>query len=121
MNSQRYWIFISGVLGFLGVAFGAFGAHILKSQLSAEMMEVFETGIQYQLIHSVVMFSIALSGIQKYLKAEILFLTGIVLFSFSLYIYAVTSVKFFAMLTPVGGVFLLTGWILIIVNGLRKD
>ena len=121
MNTQRTWIIISGITGLLGVAFGAFGAHILKPQLSTEMMEIFSTGVQYQLIHSVVMLSVALSGIQKYLKAEIFFLAGVILFSFSLYLYSLTDIKFFAMITPVGGVFFLTGWIMIILKALRQD
>lgn len=121
MNSQRTWVIISGITGLLGVAFGAFGAHILKPQLSTEMMEIFRTGVQYQLIHSVVMLSVALSGIQKYLKAEIFFLMGVILFSFSLYLYSLTDIKFFAMITPVGGVSFLTGWIIIILKAIRQD
>lgn len=121
MDKQRKWIINGGITGFLGVALGAFGAHILKSELSPEMMEIFKTGIQYHLIHSVVILSVALSGIQKLLKSEVFFLTGIILFSFSLYIYSVTSIKFFAMITPVGGIFLLTGWIVLIINALKKD
>ena len=121
MNTQRTWVVISGITGLLGVAFGAFGAHILKPQLSADMMETFRTGVQYQLIHSVVMLSVALSGIQKYLKAEIFFLAGVILFSFTLYLYSLTNIKLFAMITPVGGVFFLTGWIMIIIKALRQD
>lgn len=121
MDSQKLWIFVSGVTGFLAVALGAFGAHILKSQLTPDMTEIYKTGIQYHLIHSAVMLSIALSGMQKLLKSEVFFLTGIILFSFSLYMYSVTSIKFFAMITPVGGIFLLTGWIVLIINALKKD
>jgi uncharacterized membrane protein YgdD (TMEM256/DUF423 family) len=121
VNSQRIWIIISGILGFLGVALGAFGAHILKSQLSAEMMEIFRTGIMYQLVHSVVMLATAFSGGEKYLNSEIFFFTGVILFSFSLYIYSVTGIKFFAMITPLGGVSFLTGWLLLILKALKKD
>ncbi len=120
MNSQKTWIIISGIVGFLGVALGAFGAHVLKSRLNPEMMEIYKTGIQYQLIHSVVMLSVALSGFQKILKSEVFFLTGILLFSFSLCIYSVTSEKVFAMITPAGGVFLLTGWLVLIVNAFKN-
>lgn len=120
MNSQRGWIIISSTAGFLGVAFGAFGAHILKFQLSAEMIDIYKTGILYQLIHSVVMLSIALSGQQKFFKSQIFFLTGIILFSFSLYIYSVTSIKFFAMITPLGGIFFLIGWISVVFAAIKK-
>ena len=118
--SQRFWISISSILGFLGVALGAFGAHILKDQLSTEMLKIYETGIKYQLIHTVVMLIIGFSGDKKYYKSEWFFLAGIILFSFSLYIYSVTSVKLFAMITPAGGVLLLLGWITLFVNALRK-
>ena len=121
MNSQRVWTIISGILGFLGVAIGAFGAHVLKSQLSAEMLEIFKTGVLYQLMHSAVMLSIALSGIQKYFMSEIFFLTGIMLFSFSLYFYSTTGIKFFAMITPLGGVSFLAGWLLLILKAFKKD
>ena len=121
MFSQRPWIVVSGVMGFLGVAFGAFGAHILKSSLTPEMMEIYKTGVQYQLIHSVAMLSIALSGSVKYLKSEIFFLIGIILFSFTLYIYAVTEVKFFAMLTPLGGILLLAGWVILFLKAIKKE
>ena len=107
-------------MGFLGVAFGAFGAHGLKAIVSPEMLEIYKTGILYQLIHSAVMLAIGLAGDEKYLKSEKYFLTGILLFSFSLYIYSVTSVKVFAMITPVGGVFLLIGWIVLIINSVKR-
>lgn len=121
MNTQRAWIIISSIMGFLGVATGAFGAHILKSQLSAEMLEIFKTGVLYQLIHSAVMLSVALSGIQKYLRSEIFFLTGVILFSFSLYLYSATGIKFFAMITPVGGISFLTGWIMLILKAIKQE
>lgn len=121
MLSQRLWIIVSGVMGFLSVALGAFGAHILKSDLTPDMMEIYRTGIQYQLVHSVVMLSIALSGITKFLKAEIFFLSGIILFSFTLYIYALTGIKFFAMLTPLGGILLLSGWVILFLKAIKKE
>ncbi|HMS33434.1 MAG TPA: DUF423 domain-containing protein [Ignavibacteria bacterium] len=121
MNTQKVWIIISSIMGFLGVATGAFGAHILKSQLSAEMLEIFKTGVLYQLIHSAVMLSVALSGIQKYLRSEVFFLAGVILFSFSLYLYSATGIKFFAMITPVGGISFLTGWIMLILKAIKQE
>lgn len=121
MNSQKLWITISGISGFLGVALGAFGAHVMKGQLSPEMLEIFKTGVFYQLIHSVVLLAIALSGNENYLNSEKFFLTGIVLFSFSLYLYSVTSIKILAFITPFGGVFFLIGWITVIISGLKKQ
>lgn len=107
-------------MGFLGVALGAFGAHGLKDMLAPEILDVYKTGIQYQLIHSAVMLAIALNGKPEYLKSEKFFLAGILLFSFSLYLYSVTSISAFAMITPVGGVAFLIGWVVLIVGAVGK-
>lgn len=119
LRSQKFLLAASSVMGFLGVAFGAFGAHALKSDLSPEMMVIFEKGIFYQLIHSTVSLAIALSGIEKFYKPAIFFLVGIILFSFSLYLYSVTSIKLFAMITPFGGVSFLIGWLLLAIKAMR--
>jgi len=120
VSSSKRWIIISGVIGFLGVALGAFGAHSLKTMIVPDKLEVYKTGIQYQLIHSVVMLSIALSEKELYLKAEKFFFAGIVLFSFSLYVYSVTSIPAIAMVTPFGGVSFLIGWAVLIYSAVRK-
>jgi len=106
MSDKKFWIIVSAISGFSAVAIGAFGAHGLKEKLTAEMLEVYKTGVLYHLIHSVVLLSLAL--------------TGIILFSFSLYIYSTSGIRFFAMITPFGGVSFLIGWIMIIVDALKK-
>ena len=107
-------------MGFLGVAIGAFGAHGLKNILSPEMTSIFKTGVEYHLIHAVVLFAIALSGIHEFVKSFYFILAGIILFSFSLYCYSTTGILFFAMITPVGGISFLIGWLLIGVSAFRK-
>ncbi len=119
LKSQKFLLAASSVFGFLGVALGAFGAHVLKSNLTPEMLVIFEKGVLYQLIHSSVSLAIALNGNENYYKPVLFFLTGILLFSFSLYLYSVTSLKFFAMITPFGGVAYLTGWLLLAVKAFR--
>ncbi|MBV6478299.1 MAG: hypothetical protein HGGPFJEG_01049 [Ignavibacteria bacterium] len=111
----------SGISGLIGVAAGAFGSHILKGHLSAEMLEIFKTGVLYQLIHSVVIFAISVSGIQRLTKASLFFAAGIVLFSFSLYAYSLTSIKFITMITPLGGISFLAGWLMLIINGIKSN
>lgn len=118
---MKKWIIIGGVSGFLAVALGAFGAHGLKSQLTPDMLEIFKTGVFYHLIHSVVLLAIGLSGQEKFNKSAIFISLGILLFSFSLYIYSVTAVKFFAFITPFGGVSLLIGWVLVVYEGMRSN
>ena len=116
------WIKIGGIMGFLGVALGAFGAHGLKSAISPDMMDVFKTGVLYHLIHSVVILGIGFSKIPKQElwnqglgKAAIFFLAGIILFSFSLYLLAITSIAAFGYITPIGGICFLIGWAMIII------
>jgi uncharacterized membrane protein YgdD (TMEM256/DUF423 family) len=117
---MKKWIIISGVSGFLAVALGAFGAHGLKSQFTPEMLEIYKTGVFYHLIHSVVLLALGLSGQEKFNKSALFFSIGILLFSFSLYLYSITAVTLFAVITPFGGVSLLIGWALIVYEGLNR-
>ena len=107
-------------MGALGVALGAFGAHGLKNILSPELLETYKTGIFYHLIHTAVLLTISLNS--KYnLKTPFYFiLIGVVLFSFSLYIYTLTNITAFAMVTPIGGIALIIGWLMIVVSIIKK-
>lgn len=119
MNDKKMWIIISAISGFTAVAIGAFGAHGLREKLSSEMLEVYKTGILYQLIHSVVLLVLSLNTVIKVKLPSIFFLLGIILFSFSLYIYSTSGVRFFAMVTPVGGFCFLIGWLLIFYEAIK--
>jgi uncharacterized membrane protein YgdD (TMEM256/DUF423 family) len=119
MNDKKLWIIITAVSGFTAVAIGAFGAHGLKEKLSAEMIEVYKTGVLYQLIHSVVLLALSLNTLIKAKLPSIFFLLGIILFSFSLYIYSTSGIIFFAMITPVGGFCFLIGWLFIIYEAIK--
>lgn len=119
MNDKKLWLIISAVSGFTAVAIGAFGAHGLREKLSSEMLEVYKTGVLYQLIHSVVLLALSLNTLIKAKLPSIFILLGIILFSFSLYIYSTSGIRFFAMITPVGGFCFLIGWLLIIYEALK--
>ena len=119
MNDKKMWIIISAVSGFTAVAIGAFGAHGLRENLSAEMLEVYKTGVLYQFIHTIVILILSLTYFIKTKIAYIFFLLGIILFSFSLYIYSTSGIQFFAIITPVGGVCFLIGWLWIIVETIK--
>ncbi len=121
MKDTKLWIIIAGISGFTAVALGAFGAHGLKDILSPNMLEIYKTGILYQLIHSVVLLALALSGNKKFFTSQMFFLSGIILFSFSLYLYAITGSIAFAYITPFGGLSFLIGWLLLIIIGIRLD
>ena len=62
MNDKETWIITGGILGFIGVALGAFGAHGLKDTLSPEMIDIYKTGVFYQLVHSAVLLAVAFGG-----------------------------------------------------------
>jgi uncharacterized membrane protein YgdD (TMEM256/DUF423 family) len=119
MNDKKLWLVISAISGFTAVTIGAFGAHGLREKLSTEMLEVYKTGVLYQLIHSVVLLALSLNTLIKAKLPSIFFLLGIILFSFSLYIYSTSGIRFFAMITPIGGVCFLIGWLLIIYEAIK--
>jgi len=120
MNDKKLWKIISAVSGFTAVAIGAFGAHGLREQLSPEMLEVYKTGVLYQFVHTIVLLILSLTNLFKTKIVSIFFLLGIILFSFSLYLYSTSGIRFLAMITPVGGVCFLIGWMWLIVEVIRR-
>ena len=110
---------------FIAVAAGAFGAHGLKSRISAEALVTYETGARYQMYHALALFAVAWlvtrggNGVKLAGTGGWLFQAGIVLFSGSLYAYALTGVRSFALVTPVGGLAFLVGWILVALSASR--
>jgi uncharacterized membrane protein YgdD (TMEM256/DUF423 family) len=114
--------FILGCLaGGLGVALGAFGAHALRSRLSAERLETFETGVRYQMYHSLALLVTYFVGIFRddsvfHLIAGWLFVAGIVLFSGSLYLLALTGKRRWGAITPIGGLAFIAGWICLAIS-----
>ncbi len=117
--------FIAGTLGtFLAVALGAFGTHGLKSRVSPDMIETFQTGVQYQFYHALGLLILAL--IIRHLGPHFmfqvtgyLFLIGIILFSGSLYVLVLTGIKQWGMVTPFGGLCFLAGWITLFWGGIK--
>ena len=111
---DRTFFLIGSGLGFLDVALGAFGAHALKGKLTPEMLAVFETGVRYQFYHAlallVVGWACAHWTSSAMTVAGWLFVSGVVLFSGSLYALALTGVKILGAITPGGGVCFLAGW-----------
>jgi uncharacterized membrane protein YgdD (TMEM256/DUF423 family) len=120
MKDKNTWLIISAISGFTAVAIGAFGAHGLREKLSPEMLEVYKTGVLYQFIHTIILLILSLTNFTKSNIASIFFLLGIMLFSFSLYVYSTSGNQFFAMITPVGGVCFLIGWFWLIVEVIRR-
>ena len=113
---------IGAVAAFIGVGFGAFGAHGLRGRISPEMLAVFETGVRYQMYHAfaILITAVALSRFDGALlrAAGWLFTAGIVLFSGSLYALALTGVAMLGAITPLGGLAFLAGWALMMVTAI---
>jgi uncharacterized membrane protein YgdD (TMEM256/DUF423 family) len=112
---ERTFLLAGAVAGFIGVAFGAFGAHGLRGRLSPDMLAVFETGVRYQMYHALALLLTAIVAgrvdSRAVAAAGWLFIAGIALFSGSLYVLSVTGVTAFGAITPIGGVAFLAGWI----------
>ena len=107
----------AGALGFTGVALGAFGAHALKARLSPELLEVYKTGVFYQLVHAVALLAVA--GLWARLRVPrlttALFVGGVVIFSGSLYALAISGVRIWGAVTPLGGLAFLAGWLTVLL------
>lgn len=117
------WILIGALSGFGAVAAGAFGAHALRESLTPESLEVFNTGARYHLIHSVLL---VLTGLLQAMRptaagavAAWAIAIGIVLFSGSLYVLALSGARWWGAVTPFGGGAFLTGWAALAVAGWR--
>jgi len=106
----EFWIQAGAVGMFLAVALGAFAAHGLKSRLTPDMQTIFETGVRYHVYHALAL--LALGAARGPEKAGWCFIAGIVVFSGSLYVLALTGEKRLGMITPIGGVLFLAGWVL---------
>lgn len=118
------WLMVAAVMGGLAVAAGAFGAHALEGRLSEHYMDVYQTAVQYQLVHALALLAVAILGIvlpeAVWLKAGAwAFLAGIVLFSGSLYALVFSGVRMLGMITPLGGVAFLVGWGCLALAGFR--
>lgn len=118
---------ISGAIqGFLAVALGAFAAHALEDKLDAYGTDIWNTAIQYQMLHAVaivlvgILMSKAIFGNVKQLKiAVICFNAGIIFFTGSLMVLALTGIKVLGAITPIGGVLFLIGWAMLISATLK--
>jgi uncharacterized membrane protein YgdD (TMEM256/DUF423 family) len=109
------WLLIAAINGFLAVAFGAFAAHGLSGRIDAHALQVFETGARYHMYHALAigLAALAARGASSANWAASFFLLGIVLFSGSLYLLALTGFRPLAFVTPFGGLSFLIGWALL--------
>ncbi len=117
-------------MGAIAVALGAFGAHGLKDIVPPETVQTFQTGVQYQMYHSIALMIVGAiyercsQGLAK--NAGIFFITGIILFSGSLYLLTIfratetIGMEKFGLITPFGGVSFIVGWLLLFLAVIRN-
>ncbi|MGG0239544.1 DUF423 domain-containing protein [Bacillus rhizoplanae] len=122
---MKIFFLLGCIAAALAVALGAFGAHGLEGKISAKMLDVWKTGVTYQMFHAGGLFVVALlmDKIQSSLvsAAGWCMVAGIILFSGSLYALSTTGMKFLGPITPLGGVAFIVGWVLLgtaVVKGL---
>lgn len=117
---MKVFILLGSISAFLGVALGAFGAHGLKTKVTPDMLSVWETGVLYHLVHAI---GLLLVGVLCHLMPDVALvrnagwalLAGSVLFSGSLYILVLTGIKPLGMITPLGGIAFLLGWLMLTI------
>ena len=128
---HKNYIALAAALGAIAIALGAFGAHGLKQIVAAETVQVFQTGVQYQVYH---VFALLAVGIiyekhpNRLLKwSGVFFIAGIVLFSGSLYLLTVLKatdtegLNGIGIITPFGGLFFIAGWILLFLGIMKRN
>ena len=117
------WVRLGAILMFVGVALGAFGAHALRDRLTADMLQVFETGVRYHFYHSLGLFAVgwlAESHPSPWITgAGVAFTTGVLVFSGSLYILALSGARWWGAVTPLGGLAFMAGWLLLAFGSFR--
>jgi len=118
------FLIVAGISGFLAVFFGAFGSHILKASLGEKFFSIFQTANQYHFWHTLALLIVALLRISRpqkfFTAAAFAFLGGLILFSGSLYLYAIYNEKAFAMLAPLGGASFMLGWLFLTLGSIRE-
>ncbi|WP_178022626.1 DUF423 domain-containing protein [uncultured Paenibacillus sp.] len=115
---------LGGIMMFLAVALGAFGAHALKNRLTEDRQKTYQTGIQYHIAHGQGLILLGLAAAQFESTTQIVLagwflLAGIILFSGSLYALSLTGIRKLGAITPIGGVCFLAGWVIFVIAAMQ--
>lgn len=115
---------LGGILMFLAVALGAFGAHALKNRLTEDRQKTYQTGVQYHIAHGLGLILLGLAAAQLENETQILLagwflVAGILLFSGSLYALSLTGIRKLGVITPLGGVCFLAGWVIFVIAAIQ--
>ena len=117
---DQFFFILGSILGAVGVALGAFGAHGLKKRLPPERIEFFETGVRYQMYHALGLFGVAFAITNWPFSnfapiAGWLFVAGTLLFSGSLYLLSLTDRRWLGAIAPLGGLSFILGWVCLVL------
>ncbi len=120
----RWFVMLAACSGFLAVALGAFGAHALKNRLDEYALSVYQTAVQYQFYHSLALLAVGLLCLslphsRLLMVSGWAFVVGIVIFSGSLFLLSFTGLRWLGAVTPLGGVALMLGWLLLLLAAWR--
>ncbi|MEY2196709.1 DUF423 domain-containing protein [Neobacillus sp. BF23-41] len=122
---MKVFIIIGAINAFIAVALGAFGAHGLKDKLDAHYLDIWKTGVTYQMFHAIGILIIGLliskvaASSPQFTWSGWLMLAGIIFFSGSLYVLSLTKIGILGAITPIGGVCFLAAWILMVVGAVK--
>lgn len=123
MMNSRFMLVFAAISGFTFVALGAFGSHVLSKTLGATELGWLHTGLEYQAFHTLAILALAVAMQQRtnlwFYWSSVFLALGTVLFSGSLYCLALSHLKLWVYVTPIGGACFLVGWILILIGALR--
>ena len=120
----KLFLILGGVNALLAVAFGAFGGHALKHRIDESLQAIYQTGSQYHFYHSLGLLMIGLVALQTpntiWLKLSgWSMFVGIILFSGSLYLLAILNLRWLGMVTPIGGLLFILGWIFLTITFIK--
>lgn len=125
--SSKSILITAGTLGAIAVMLGALGAHALKDALTAAQIDSFNTAVRYQMWHALALLALALMGdkIKGQMPIFWFWFIGVILFSGSIYLLNIDELinrnfSFLGPITPLGGISLIMGWILLVIGALRK-
>lgn len=120
---ERVWFGLGSAFALLGVAAGALAAHLLRDRLSSDALAIFESAARYQVYHALALLAVSFAlsrwGGGMINLAGWSFVAGILLFSGSLYLLALTNVRVLGAITPLGGACFLLGWVILLFRTLR--
>ncbi|MGB1042289.1 MAG: DUF423 domain-containing protein [Tenacibaculum sp.] len=119
--TQQITLIFAAIFGMLAVILGAFGAHALNKKLTSEQLKSFETGVKYQMYHAIVLLFIGSHFNTPNQIMSWCFIIGIILFSFSIYGLVLSDangkkMKFLGPITPLGGLLLIIGWLMLLIE-----